>query len=300
MPVRKNATGDKYIVRAGDREVELSEEELFSRAEKGFGAESKFESAAAMVKEAEEKIKQAAADVEARYAGILQKARGGDLEAYEKVLDLMQVKGQARYDELARFSQLQQGATEEEEDTLEEEKPRSTGRTARTEAPELPPEVKGLQKLYNALSQRGLSEDEIADLLVENKERSKAGRREMAYSELKADIDKDPLLGRIVKKGGTRANMLENLAKEKLRGRIRDEQRYDADIRQAVVKDLKVLAKEFGIGADPTSPITGLGDAPSLSHLETQAAEPPKPVSVIDGNYEHNVLERLAHLAAEE
>lgn len=288
MSVRKDEEG-RYILKVGDVEKAYTEEELFQLAQKGFGAEHKFESAAQMLKDAEAKVEQ-----ERNRLVNLLKAAQQDETAYSQVLDLMGYDAATKAQQLEAYRAARAAMDEPDDEEGQDMRVQNRG-PAQVELPE---ELKTLANLARILRQRGLSEEEIAETLVSARERDKGDTRNRVYAELDADLDKHPVLGRIIKAGGAKAQRLIAEAREKLKGRIRDDGRYGPEQRAAVVKDLEGLVSELGAGADPT-PFPGLGSAPSVSYLDTQTEKAPEPVSIRDGDYDLNIAKRLAHAIRE-
>lgn len=288
MSVRKNEQG-QYILKVGDVEKTFSEDELFQMAQKGFGAEYKFENAASMLKEAESASERAIQKFRGEVQNLLVQANQGDARAYEGVLDLMGVSGDAKYQQLQTFLELQKDPEEGEEETPA---PRGKEKPVQFEIPE---PVRKAASLVEKLVARGLTEDDAVDAILEAREMGRKNTKDRVYDEMVAELDKDPVLGRIIKQGGPRAEYIREEAKLRLRGRIRDESKYAPEQRLAVVKDLKRQLEV--LGTQPT-PIPGLGTADGISHIASQATEAPTPLPSTDGKYDENITQRLAHLVA--
>jgi len=291
MAVRKNEQG-QYILKVGDVEKSYSEDELFQLAQKGFGAEAKFESANETLKAAETKAQQAVAQFSSEWANTLKAAKKGDVAAYSKVLDTMGMTPEEKSQEMAVYQEALRAATATPEEEEESVKP-----TAKPAAVQVPEEYKSAGNVFRVLRERGLSDDEIADTLMAANARKKSDNQNVAYQQLEATLDKDPVLGKILKSGGPKADWLRDEAREKLKGRILEQRRYDPNTQHDdVAKSLKRAVQEFGL--PQTTPPPGLGVAPGIAHLTSHPEKPPEAASITSGDYAENVTQRLAALMA--
>jgi hypothetical protein len=283
VPITKTEEG-KYVLRVDGKEEVLTEQELLRHAQLGRGAYRKFEEAANLRKEADGSL--------SGLREALLKADTGDPGAYAKVLEFMGLEEGVRGSKVKAYQQMweaSRGGSQEEE---EEEEPVRPGRTvsekkAKLGLEDLPPEIQRLASL--------MSDDKVMGLLNRLNEETREKDRNKVYDETWEDVASDDVLGRLVAKGGPRAEKLKDLSKVLIRGRIRDGETYNPTTRQAVVKELRRLAEEFGGGAGTPTPIPGLGFGPGLSHVETQATKKPDRIPMGQSGWEDNLVRRLAH-----
>jgi hypothetical protein len=285
----------KYILKVGDKTVEVDEEELYSRASKGYGAEAKFEEAAKIRTEAETALQNATAKLQSEFAGLLQKADGGDVGAYERVLDMMGVDVNEKWERIQDFKESNEAAEAADRGTPpgKETPPVKGGKEL-----ELPDNLAKAANLATALETQGYSLDDVVKILGKADQSQKAGIRDRIFQEMKEVLDKDEKLGKIVSAGGPKADRLVELAQQRVKGRILDGDRSGPELYGKVLQEVKDLLDDFGPGDTPT-PATGLGPSPFVSRLTSQAKEPPKAESVTSKNYQENVAQRLAHMVAE-
>ena len=290
MPVEKNADG-KYVLKSGDTTVTLTEDELYERASKGFGAEARFEEASRIRTEAESSLAVATQKIKTEYQGLLQAADAGDVTAYERVLDMIGVVGADKYERMRDF---QSGGE------VPAEAPPATGTgAAAVEPPQvpLPAELRGAQDLVTAMQAQGIQTEDMVRILKNADKGHKKDIRDRIYSDVAAALDKDPVLGTMVSAGGPKAERLVELAKQKVRGRIFDGEKSGPDLYARVLKEVKGIVEDFGPGEESTPP-PGLGASPFATQMLSQAKEPPEAASVTGTNYASNVAERLAHMMA--
>lgn len=289
--VRKTEDG-KYILKVGDIEKQVTEAELFQLAQKAHGAESKFEEAARIRKESE--------GLAETYRRVLLAADAGDADAYAALLNAMGLPEEDKARRVAQYKQAwtssasgaEKEAGDEEDDGGEEAPPAREGkRGAPQRAPlaleQLPEEV---QRLVQAVGNR-----ETVELLQRLEQETRAKDRNVVYEETWKEVAKDAGLGKIVQKGGPRAEKLRRLSDTLIRGRIRDGERYGPETRESVVKELRGLAEEFGSGPPAENPFLGVGPGPGIGHLEAQSDTPPERKPITDEGYGKSVLGRLAH-----
>jgi len=284
----------KYVLKYEGKEVPVSIEELYQKASLAEGAQRRMQEAADLRKRAEEAQRQTAQLVTA--------IDQGDAEAYDTLVDMMDIspvekasRKRAYRAALAEAAGERSSAGEEEEEEGEEEdvSERSQRRPAsRSQAS--PESIKKLQRALEMAEAMGdYTPDQVKFLLDHQRESYFEQERRRVLDDLEKGLASDSDVGRIIEKGGSRAEAVKGLAQELLIGRLRTQQ-YTPDVRAAVLGEVKRYAKELGVGGGSTS-LPGLGASPGVSISETQAHKPPERKATDDQAYTENVLARMAH-----
>jgi hypothetical protein len=290
--MEKNDAG-KYVLKSGDTVIELTEEELYARASKGFGAEQKFEEAARIRTEAEASLAAATTKLQGEFETLLRQADAGDVTSYEKVLDMIGVTGADKFERIRAYQASEGDAPDAA--AVAAANAAAAQKTTNPVPPALPATV---AELATAMETQGLQVEDVVRILKNADKRDKTGIRERIYGEMKSVLDKDAELGKMISAGGSKAERLVELANQKVRGRIFDGERSGPDLYAKVLTEVKGTMKDFGSGDAPTTP-PGLGPSPFVTNALSQAKETPDPKKVTDGDYAENVGLRLAHLVAE-
>lgn len=286
-PIKKNEAG-QWVLKNKDQEEAVDEAKLVQLAQMGYGANKKFEETAQTRKQLRED---------------LVKADQGDVEAYARVLDMMELNDETKAEKLETYVSVWEEAYRRQAAEEEVEEPEVPARPAEgrrrmpepvrenTEPQKLSMEQlpESVQALVNTLGSQE-AQQLLSRLATEVREKDR-GR---VYDETWGDVAKDEFLAKIVTKGGPRAEKLRSLAQDLIRGRIQGGDRYTPDTRASVVKQLRELAENFGVGSE-TTPIPGLGTGAGINFLEAQAEKAPERVSVTDPKWSENLTKRLAH-----
>lgn len=280
--IPKTADG-KYILKVKGQEVQLSEEELYQKASLAHGAHQLMEQAAQTRKEADSQ--------RARLADVLARVDDGDADAYAELLDIRGVGKEEKAARMRRYYEVLNEAGGGEEEVEEEVKPTVSKTSNRGTQMELPPKLLRAMELAEALGDE-YTPDRVKFLLDKQKESYFESERNKVFKDLDSVLESDGVVGKILSKGGSRAEIVRGLAKEKLVGRLRTQQ-YSPEVRASVLDEVRTIAKEFGIGGGSTS-LPGLGASPGVSFTETQATKPPERKSTDDPDYDQNVLARMA------
>lgn len=291
--MEKNEAG-KYVLKSGETTVELTEDELYARASKGFGAEQKFEEAARIRTEAEGSLAAATTKLQGEFQTLLQQADGGSVAAYEKMLDMIGVTGEAKF---ARIRQYQEDNTEAPDAAVVAAA--NAAAAAKGTAPVPPAIPSRVVDLATAMETQGLAVDDVVRILKNADKSDKTRIRDEIFADLRATLDKDAEVGKMISAGGSKAERLVELANQKVRGRIFDGERSGPELYAKVLNEVKGIMTDFGSGDTPTTP-PGLGSSPFVTAQLSQAKETPDPKSVTAGDYAENVGQRLAHLVATE
>jgi hypothetical protein len=284
----------RYVLKYKGETREVDEDALFQQAQKAEGAERRMQEAA----ETEKK----AADTLNEMRKVMHGAQNGDVEAYKKYLDFMEI---ADVDQKVLLKQYVSGVEEPEEDPEEEPEetpkpPKGKGKKGKQTVPEDEGEIpferlpKEMQAMYRMMEETIGSEQNqryFQRALESERDKDKDG----IYRETLEAVESDAHLGKILKKGDLHADKLKAAAKRLIRGRIRDrDEPYGSEMRQKVVKDLNEMRELFGPSASEGISPVGLPGSPQLSHLDAQAGdEPIKPKDITDGDYNQNVAQRL-------
>lgn len=286
MSIKKTEDG-KYILTVKGQETTLTEEELYQKASLANGAEVRLQ-------EASEREK-AMSDALVRFD------RDQDPEALEALLNYLPSDYISHEEKIARVQEFIQ-AQKPEPESQPEPKPQSKPKPQPKSEPKPPAEPavdeegEGMKKYIQALQEKGFKPEHIALLMEEARKGYVSSREAEREKNMLAELEKDEILGTILRRGGPRAEIVKGLAKERLEGRYRSGIEITPNVRKLIVDDVKRVAKEFGKGDEPTSP--GLGPSSGLSSTSTQATERPKSKSITDGDYNDYFRDLAAHIAA--
>lgn len=271
--VRQTEDGGFVLKINGKEQVLTAEQfaEAYQKVQKGVAAERRFEEAATKEK---------------RLAELIRLADSGDAQAYAQMLTLANYDPELVQEKVALYQQAWAQAQAADEEGAADSGGETEPRTKTRDAQE--PVRVTYEDLDPVLQQ---------ELKEQRKARLEAVRAKI-YAETQEALAKDPVLGKIVGRGGSRAAKLLEQAKKTVRGRIRDGEDYGPQLLGDVVQELRDFVEEFGVGAASTS-LPGLGAGPGISHAEAQAERPPEPVPITHPDYRKNFAARLAHLASQ-
>jgi len=285
IPVRKLPDG-RYALTVMGQERVLTEEELFQKALLAEGAYSKFEEAAKLRKEWEQEKAQIEEGL-VMLQDLLKKAiLEGDIESTQEILKFAGIS-EMEAEKLLRNANMTAERMEQKDTNADLRKAQMTLDEIPLE--KLPPEVQKLAKI--------LGTEEGARMLARLYESQKEEDRNRVYRELWTAVEADEKLGKIVKKGGPRAEKLREFAQELIAGRILRGEQYGPELLASVVRQLRSLAEEFGTGSSET-PIPNLGMGPGISHLVSQTDEAPKREPINSPKFEESIGRRLIHKLA--
>lgn len=287
--VRKTEDG-KYVLKFGDEERQVDEKELVRLAHLSHGAGRKFEEASQLRKDAETAAESKASEKDREWRELVRKADAGDAVSYAKVLE-MTVEDEAERNAKLDFYKAAWSGNKggnngngnrnrrKEEDVNEE--------------PETLPLDKMPEEIQQLVSTLGTAK--TARLLERLDSTFKEKDRNDVYDATWKDVAANEELAKIVSKGGPRAEKLRKLSDTLIKGRIRDGEQYSPKLREAVVEELRGLAKEFGTGGTSDNPLPNIGLAPSLSHIGSQAGKEPERKPITELDYSESVIRRMAH-----
>lgn len=271
----------QWTLKYGEEQITVDEAKLVQMAQLGFGGHRKMEEAATIRKQADE--------FRGQVTTLLNAVDQGDAQAYENLLKLSALSPAEQVARVQAFRDaLVQTAEPETRGRKQEKQPMTLM--------DMPPELQQAAALGQVL--QGYTPEQVRAVLDAARQNAVDQQRQQVYQEMDRDIDGDRFLGYHVRESGPRAELIREMARKELAGRIRNREEYGPGLRASVLKEVTKTLKGLGIGDSTSTSPPGLGPSPGLSWSEAQAHEPPEPVSATDIGYADNVAKRMAAFMA--
>lgn len=286
MPFQLDSEGN-VVAKINGEEKKYSPEEferLLAEVQKGVAASQKFEEAARMRTEAENKV----AQFQQQVRDWLVAADAGDATAFARLLELQGVTGDRAAHKMRVYQQLWDEARANRNRPAEEEEDEDVG-----EEDDIPTPTPARRKQVGIEDLDPSLQELIRSVIGEKHEKT----RNQVFAEAIEALEKDPVLGKLMSKGGPRAEKLREFVKERVKGRIRDGEEYGPKLLQAVTKESRELVEALGAwGSDDSISVPGLGPGPSISHAESQVTTPPELKPLDDPEYGKGLLSKMAYI----